>query len=494
MRTRFLLGWAIVVAIAAGSVALAFAVRADDRDQFERSQQALADRSARQAEAVVALSIRQLATASAFYQADEAISDHEFDVVARSLLRDRGFSATTRVQRVPGARRAAFERAQGFYVTEEHGGRMRRAARRAEYYPVVNAAGPGDREIGALGHDLRSDPVRATVLADARDSGGPAVTPIVPLLLSRGSGIVVYYPIYRDRAPVRSVAQRRAALVGFAGGSFRALDLANAAAGATPDDVEMQLLENGRVMVGPKGSLEDATSAPVRIADRTWTLVLHDPSGPGNSFPLAIALIGLALAAMLGSLIFVWSRSERMQELQRLASHDSLTGLKNRRRFEEDLRTELARSRRERQPGALLMLDIDDFKSVNDTLGHPAGDRVIEEISRVLGSRMRETDVLARLGGDEFAIVLPNTDEARARHVAEAIATAVREYELAENGGRRVTVSIGVTQFGNGGSDDFDTVLSAADNAMYGAKGAGRDTIRVYGGDAQGVVGGSTSR
>jgi diguanylate cyclase (GGDEF)-like protein len=488
MRTRFLLGWAIVVALAAGSVALAFAVRADDRDQFERSEQTLADRSARQAEAVVALSIRQLATASAFYQADESVSDHEFDVVARSLLRDRGFSATTRIVRVPDPRRAAFERTQGFYVTEGHG-RMRRAARRGEYYPVVNAAGPGDREIGALGHDLRSDPVRASVLADARDSGRPSVTPIVPLLLSRGSGVVVYYPIYRDRAPVRSVAQRRTALAGFAGGSFRALDLANAAAGATPDDVEMQLLENGRVMVGPKGTLEDAASSPVRIADRTWTLVLRDPSGPGNSFPLAIGLIGLALAAMLGSLIFVWSRSERMQELQRLASHDSLTGLKNRRRFEEDLRTELARSRRERQPGALLMLDIDDFKGVNDTLGHPAGDRVIEEISRVLSDRIRETDVLARLGGDEFAIVLPGTDEARARHVAEAIATAVREHELAENGGRRVTVSIGVTQFGNGGSDDFDTVLSAADNAMYGAKGAGRDTIRVYDHASAGAAG-----
>jgi diguanylate cyclase (GGDEF)-like protein len=140
------------------------------------------------------------------------------------------------------------------------------------------------------------------------------------------------------------------------------------------------------------------------------------------------------------------------------------------------------------------MLDIDDFKSVNDTLGHPAGDRVIEEISRVLGGRLRETDVLARLGGDEFAIVLPNTDEARARHVAAAIATAVREHALTANGGRRVTVSIGVTQFGNGGGEDFDTVLSAADNAMYGAKGAGRDTIRVYDGSAQGVVGGSTSR
>jgi len=481
MRTRFLLGWAIVLAIAVGSIALAFAVRADDRADFADDQEMLAERSARQAETVVALSIRQLATAAAFYQAGGAISDREFEVVARSLLRDHGFGATTRVLRVPHERRASFERRQGFYVTERDGPRLRRARRRSHYLPIVNAAAPGDLEIGVLGHDLRATPARVAVLRRARDSGRPAVSPIVPLLVNRGGGIVVYHPVYRDRAPTRNVAERRAALVGFAGGSFRVLDLANAAASAAPEGVDMQLIENGRVMVGPKRALEGAASSPIEIADRAWLLVVRDPAGPGGSLPPAIALVGLALAAVLGSLVFAWSRSERMQELQRLASHDPLTGLSNRRRFEEELRRELARSRREGRPGALLMLDIDDFKGVNDTFGHPAGDRVIVEIAGVLSGRIRESDVLARLGGDEFAVVLPNCDEARARHVAESISTAVREHELAENGGRRVTVSIGITTFGADSREDFDTVLSAGDNAMYEAKGAGRDTIRVYG-------------
>ena len=141
-----------------------------------------------------------------------------------------------------------------------------------------------------------------------------------------------------------------------------------------------------------------------------------------------MAVFGVSLAALLGALVLIWTRNERMRELQRQASQDPLTGLKNRRRFEEDLRTELARSRREGTTGALLMLDLDNFKQVNDTLGHPIGDRVIEEIAGVLGGRTRETDVLARLGGDEFAIVLPHCDAAEAQQVAETIATAIREH------------------------------------------------------------------
>ena len=149
---------------------------------------------------------------------------------------------------------------------------------------------------------------------------------------------------------------------------------------------------------------------------------------------MLMAVVGISLAALLGALILVWSRNERMQELQRQAGQDSLTGLKNRRRFEEDLRSEMARSRREGTTGALLMLDLDHFKQVNDSLGHPAGDRVIEEIADVLRRRGRETDVLARLGGDEFAIVLPHCDAAEARVVAEAIATAIREHGPAQDG------------------------------------------------------------
>jgi diguanylate cyclase (GGDEF)-like protein len=161
-----------------------------------------------------------------------------------------------------------------------------------------------------------------------------------------------------------------------------------------------------------------------------------------------MAVFGISLAALLAALVLVWSRNERMRELQRQASQDPLTRLKNRRRFEEDLRTELARSRRERSTGALLMLDLDNFKQVNDTLGHPVGDRVIEEIAGVLGNRMRETDVLARVGGDEFAIVLPRCDAAEAEQVGETIATAIREHVPQPDEVPSITVSVGIATFG----------------------------------------------
>ena len=167
-----------------------------------------------------------------------------------------------------------------------------------------------------------------------------------------------------------------------------------------------------------------------------------------------------------------------MRELQREASQDPLTGLKNRRRFEEDLRTELARSRREGTTGALLMLDLDNFKQVNDTLGHPVGDRVIEEIAGVLGGRTRETDVLARVGGDEFAIVLPNCDAEEAQSVGETIATAVREHIPQTGGGAADHGQRRHRDVRRGAEASFESVLADADAAMYAAKDAGRDGVR----------------
>ncbi len=178
--------------------------------------------------------------------------------------------------------------------------------------------------------------------------------------------------------------------------------------------------------------------------------------------------------------MLVWSRNEKMQELRLQASQDPLTGLKNRRRFGEDLRTELARSRREDTVGAVLMLDLDNFKQVNDTLGHPAGDRTIADIAGVLRGRMRATDVVARLGGDEFAIVLPRCELDEAEEVADAIAKAIRMHTPPGEAAPPITASIGVATFGPR-AESYDAVLSAADNAMYEAKRAGRDSIRVAG-------------
>jgi diguanylate cyclase (GGDEF)-like protein len=481
MRLRFWLGLAAVFLVAAGSVAIARAVRGNDIDNFHRLQDEQAARAARQAEAVTGLSVGQLASAVAFYQSAGRISPHEFNLIADPLLGQGALTGTAFIQRITDAERLRFERERGFPIIERGpGGLPRRSEDRPVYFPVVHAAA-AENKTGAsspLGYDIGSDPVRAPHMRRAGTSGEPAASPAVPLLTG-GTGINVYRPIYRDQAPIKTAAQRQAALVGFAAGAFRIDDLAAVVTAAVSPAVAVQLQEQGKTIAGAPGTLDDPADAPIQVADRTWMLVIHDPSRPGIGLPLFIAIFGVMLAALLGALIVIWNRHEQLQELQRQASQDPLTGLKNRRRFEEDLRTELARSQRDRISGALLMLDLDNFKQVNDTLGHPIGDRVIEEIAGILRGRMRETDVLARLGGDEFAIVLPRCDAGEARGVAEAIATGIREHVPHKEGVPPITASIGIAMFGEGSHTDFDLVMSDADAAMYAAKEAGRDAVRL---------------
>ena len=481
MRFRFWLGYAVVAAIAIGSIAVALLVHSRERDNFEQIQRSEAVRSARQAEAVAALSVGQLASAAAFYQAEGRFTRHEFDVVADSLLGTGALAATAFIQSVPDSARARFERNHGYRILERTAlGDFRRADRRPVYFPLVFAATRSPLGVQTpYGFDVGSDITRIRHLLRGRDTGQPAATKVIRLPLG-GTGINVFRPVYRDGAPTATLAQRRAALIGFATGSFHLEDLSAAVTNTLPDEVDAQLVEGGRSVMGPSLSVEDSASAPIRVADRTWMLIVRDPNRPGVGLPILIAVVGIALATLLAALILVWSRSERMQELRRQASHDALTGLKNRRRFGEDLRTELARSRRDKSVGAVLMLDLDNFKQINDTLGHAAGDRVIADVAGVLSARLRATDVVARLGGDEFAAVLPHCELDEAEEVAEAIVTSIRLHSPPGEAAPPLTTSVGIATFGprNGSAEE---VLAAADAALYEAKRSGRNSVRVAG-------------
>ncbi len=482
MRFRFSLGLMAVIAIAVGSLVGALIVRSNEDSAFDHRQDEEAQRSAHQTEALADLSLGQLASAGAFYQAEGHFNRHEFDVIADSVLETGALTATAFVQVVPGAGRDRYERSQGFPIVERDGLQFRPEEARRTYYPLTYVDSRSKVK-PVFGYDVGGDPERARFLRRARDTGKPTATSAIRLLIG-GTGVNVYRPVYRDGAPTSTVGERRAALIGFAAGAFRVPDLATAATAALPDDVDVQLIDHGQSVLGPSESLEDPSKARVAIADRSWLLVVRDPSRPGVALPVLMAVFGISLAALLAALVLIWSRNERMRELQKQASQDPLTGLKNRRRFEEDLRLELARSRRERTSGALLMLDIDEFKRVNDTLGHPTGDRVIEEIGGVLGSRMRETDTLARVGGDEFAVVMPRCGEDEAVSVGEGIAASVRQHKPVTDGLPPMTVSIGLAMFGEGTGATFEQVMADADSAMYAAKEEGRDGVRLAGSPA----------
>ncbi len=178
----------------------------------------------------------------------------------------------------------------------------------------------------------------------------------------------------------------------------------------------------------------------------------------------------------------VTERKRFEAQLQFMADHDPLTGLQNRRKFEAELDRHVDYVKRYGPEGALLVLDIDNFKSVNDTLGHNAGDELIVSIASILRQRVRQSDVLARLGGDEFALLLPRADEAEATRVAEALVRAVSSSTTLLGGERKsVTTSIGVAMFNtNVEGLSGETILIEADLAMYDAKEAGRDGFALY--------------
>jgi diguanylate cyclase (GGDEF)-like protein/PAS domain S-box-containing protein len=181
--------------------------------------------------------------------------------------------------------------------------------------------------------------------------------------------------------------------------------------------------------------------------------------------------------AVVVSISDVTERRSFEAELRFLADHDALTGLPNRRRFHEELQRHLSFTARYGGEGAALLLDLDNFKYLNDSQGHKAGDQFLVSLARVLKERLRQTDVVARLGGDEFGVLLPAADPAQARKVAELLQTAVREHAPLVGGQPvKLSTSIGIACFGHGSADP-EQLMAAADLAMYDAKEAGRDRI-----------------
>ncbi|BDG62171.1 GGDEF domain-containing protein [Caldinitratiruptor microaerophilus] len=178
-------------------------------------------------------------------------------------------------------------------------------------------------------------------------------------------------------------------------------------------------------------------------------------------------------------------RAEAMEAMQarilHLADHDPLTDLLNRRRFREELDRHLAEAGRYGENGALLFLDLDGFKRVNDTLGHQAGDALLVEVSRVLRAVLRETDVVARLGGDEFAALLPRAGGEQALAVARRILAALAEHTSAYAGvPGGIRLSIGVALYPEHGLS-AEELLTRADAAMYQAKAGRGHAACLYG-------------
>ena len=187
---------------------------------------------------------------------------------------------------------------------------------------------------------------------------------------------------------------------------------------------------------------------------------------------------------LISSAGFVFMSRDRADENNRvLAALDPLTGVANRRSLIAALDRDVARAQRMREPMALMMVDIDHFKDVNDQYGHPAGDRVLCSVVNVLRQRVRAQDLVGRYGGEEFMVLLPDTGLVGAEQLARELCKAVEESRCPADGvpgpGIAVTVSIGVFGGRLESGDSWDMLIAAADRALYQAKNNGRNRVEV---------------
>jgi len=229
-----------------------------------------------------------------------------------------------------------------------------------------------------------------------------------------------------------------------------------------------------------------------------WAGEIWDRRKNGETYPKWMSIAAVKgeegqVSHYVSSQTDITERKTAEQEIKNLAFYDPLTGLPNRRLLVDRLRLSLATSERSQHHGALLFIDLDNFKTLNDTLGHGRGDELLQQVAKRLLSCVRESDTVARLGGDEFVIMLEglggeiNEAAAMAETIGEKVLAALnRTYWL--NGDEiRSTPSIGITMFGSQ-QQTIDEFLKQADLAMYQAKAAGRNTLRFYDPQMQAAV------
>jgi diguanylate cyclase (GGDEF)-like protein/PAS domain S-box-containing protein len=231
-----------------------------------------------------------------------------------------------------------------------------------------------------------------------------------------------------------------------------------------PDDLDADLAQVDALVAGELDTYEMEKRYYTAGGHLIWVLlavaIVRDEDGSPRHFISQIQDIS--------------TRKRLEAHTYELANRDSITSLYNRRRFEEELKRQIGRCREETESAALLLLDLDRFKRVNDSHGHIAGDRVLRLVGRVLAERIREPDVAARIGGDEFAVILRDIDLAQARAVAEELRLAIAASET----DRDCTASVGLCRL-HGDVPDAETCFRAVDRAMYRAKGQGRDRVVV---------------
>lgn len=473
-----------------------------------------------------------LYTLRAYYNTHgHTVSRSEFQAFAKDL-RSRlvGLRNTGWALRVTREKRDAFERsvrADGFpnfeiWERDAQGHRIR-AADRAEYFPILYPD-PVEYTSQILGFDISSEPIRADALRRARASEQPAATPPINLITkAEADGFMTFIPLYPKDSAEQDMPPTPA---GFMYGVFGTAPMIENILGkkAIPSGLDIYFFNlngdprNRRIYWHSSQANSAPSAVPsedallagphwmghIRIADQEWGAIFVPSgklaSGARNWQPEIALIIGLMMTGFVVTYLLISLRrtlrlelltkslQEATRELRRegekvthLARTDFLTGLANRTLFSDKISAAAARLRRDGETFTVLFLDLDGFKHINDSLGHPAGDELLKEMALRLKSLLRETDVVARLGGDEFAIMRTGATNQREEAIdlaRKVLSTVAKPFDF-DGHNATVKTSIGIALAPENGTEPGE-LMKKADLALYRVKSEGRNNFSFF--------------
>ncbi|HEV7877086.1 putative bifunctional diguanylate cyclase/phosphodiesterase [Bradyrhizobium sp.] len=436
------------------------------------------------------------------------VTRQQFRIFADELMENqRAMLSASWIPRVARQQRAAHEEAArrdgiaGYTIQSvTPQGMLTAAPERDEYFPVYYST-EQQTPLSVHGLNLADGGLREETLVRARDGDRMAASNSLTLQSGTGNrhGFFVVLPVYRYGASRDTVESRRQNLAGFVQGVFQLNTMIDAILYGLSTPVELSVYENDadafpvHVVAASgwwsKQSARDAQSdllwqGKLMVADRQWKLVAR--TSPGWPAPRQRTAWTLLIAGMLVTFIIVVSMCisryhvlrliEAKREASRLAQTDPLTMLANRRALFNRLHKLFAAGH---QPFAIACIDLDNFKSVNDTLGHGVGDALLQQVSQRLRANVRHSDIIARTGGDEFTVVLSDVDLDGASAAAAKIIDALAEPYAIGNHELHVTASVGVSLCSTE-CPDADAIIVQADIALYRAKQDGHNCFRLY--------------
>jgi diguanylate cyclase (GGDEF)-like protein len=464
---------------------------------------------------------RLVALRTLFESANEEITRSEFEVFSGRLfenhpriLRVGWLPKIYRKERADFEADAANDGVVGYRIKSfATDGVVAPAPESNQYFPVYFSSEP--KTSAAYGLDYSTEPIRWNTLERSRDNDSIAALPTNLLLDLKGGthGVLVSVPVYVKGTSRATIADRRRNLNGYVVAIFDLAQLLQsiwtASAASSAIAINAYLPDLGRSAAPLYRSISDYSSAPqtptsiiafatgapwsgvLKIGDANWQVLAIPAAGGRLTTRYDRALIVLTAGLIITVFVVVYlglaSRNSRQIEqtnrrVLELAQIDALTGLPNRGFFLEKLEAAIdVRACPRGDTFSVLMLDLDHFKNVNDSLGHAAGDALLRQVAHRLKSTLRGTDVLARFGGDEFAIIQAGCDDQRAGSInlAARIAKLIAEPFLLMGQRVEIGTSIGIAMAPEHGSDQ-EQLLKKVDLALYRSKSAGRSCFTLY--------------